>query len=273
MVQIICVTNRKGGVGKTTMATHLAAGLATKGARVGLIDTDSQGHCALMFGVQQSNGLFKVMIEGSPLQDEVLGIPHEIYSPQDQPAQGALFLLPGYDKTYKIPHELEPSEIFLFYEMVHDFAELAQLDYVIIDSQPTMSQLDGSIYLAVDAFLYVTECEVLSIAGLQEVIMQMRKFSKQRQKRLGKETRIAGIIPNKYRTNTLTHQVNVGELGQMFGMFKDGGMVLSPMRLLTAWTQAANERVPMFVYEPTSEAAADAWRIVRSVEERVAQWL
>ena len=41
---IIAVTNRKGGVGKSTIASHIAAGLATKGYYVGLVDTDSQGN-------------------------------------------------------------------------------------------------------------------------------------------------------------------------------------------------------------------------------------
>lgn len=48
---IIVVTNRKGGVGKTTTTAWLAVGMAARGYRVGIVDSDSQGNIALNFGL------------------------------------------------------------------------------------------------------------------------------------------------------------------------------------------------------------------------------
>lgn len=61
---VIAVTQRKGGDGKTTIATHVAAGLALKGARVCLIDTDPQGDAARLFGLTPEDGLYRWLGEG-----------------------------------------------------------------------------------------------------------------------------------------------------------------------------------------------------------------
>ncbi|MRD74030.1 ParA family protein [Rhodocyclus tenuis] len=64
MARILAISNRKGGAGKTTTAVNVAAEIAARGERVVLIDLDSQGHCALGFGIKverdapSAHGLF-----------------------------------------------------------------------------------------------------------------------------------------------------------------------------------------------------------------------
>jgi len=57
----IAVFLTKGGVGKTTTAVSIAAGLARGGAKVLLIDTDTQGHVGTALGVQPPAGLAQVL--------------------------------------------------------------------------------------------------------------------------------------------------------------------------------------------------------------------
>src|SRR5512142_1645647 len=54
---VLCVTNQKGGCGKTVTATHLAAGLARRGKKTLLVDLDSQAPVAPSLGVQPPAGL------------------------------------------------------------------------------------------------------------------------------------------------------------------------------------------------------------------------
>ena len=271
-MRVITVTNRKGGVGKSTFAAHVAAGLAIRGYRVGMVDTDSQGHLSMMFGIEPTNSLYDVMIDKESLEDHVLVLSADKYTTPDNPPQGALYLLSAYDRTYKIPHELEETDAFVGCNLMADFGQLADLDYIIVDSQPSMTKLDGAIYMATDGFLFVTELETLAMRGLKDAVQQVEKFSAQRDRWLGLPTEIIGIVPNKMRARTVVHQENISELATTYGRFKDGGWVLPPCRLLTVWSQSSDMREPIFKYRPTGEAASDAWTVVDAVEARLAVW-
>ena len=56
MAKILCVSNQKGGVGKTTTSAALAAGIAAKGLRVLGVDLDPQGNLGFCLGVETANG-------------------------------------------------------------------------------------------------------------------------------------------------------------------------------------------------------------------------
>jgi len=64
----IALANQKGGVGKTTLAIHLAAYLAEQGRRVAVVDADPQGNCSswALGGDTTQDGLFQLLVVGRP---------------------------------------------------------------------------------------------------------------------------------------------------------------------------------------------------------------
>lgn len=265
----IAVTNRKGGVGKSTMSLHIAAGLATIGYRVGLIDTDSQGHIAVSLGIPPNDALFEVLVEGAPLDDRTFPIVNpDSYSTPDNPSKGELRMLSSADKTYRIPHEMGEFDTFGFQKFIDSMKRAFNLQYVIIDTSPTLKYLDGYIYLATDAFFYVTELEPLAIQGLGKAIEQMLIASDDRRKQLRRATTVLGILPNKKR-NTAAHQHGMEQLINNYGAHVN---IWQPVKQDTVWTEASVEKLVVFRYAPSSKAAREAWRVVAKVIEAVTQW-
>lgn len=263
---VVAVTNRKGGVGKTSMALHIAAGLATVGYRVGLIDTDSQGHIAVSLGITPDDALYEVLVERVPLDDRTFSvIPPERYSTPDYPARGELRILSSADKSYLIPHKLD-GDTFALLNLIDRMKKEFQLQYVIVDTSPTLKDIDALIWLATDAFVYVTELEALALQGLDRAIEQMLTISTDRKKYLNRPTAVLGIIPNKKR-DTIAHDVGLSELEEKYHT-----LVWKPIRLNTIWTEASHEHQVLYTYAPSSKAAQEAWAVTGKVVEAVQAW-
>src|SRR5690349_22893372 len=72
MAKIFCIANQKGGVGKTTTAVNLAAGLAKVGQRVLMIDLDPQGNATMGSGVDKRKlelSVYDVLLESASLAE------------------------------------------------------------------------------------------------------------------------------------------------------------------------------------------------------------
>jgi chromosome partitioning protein len=264
-MKVIAITNRKGGVGKSTMAVHIAAGLAARGKRVGLVDTDSQGNSSLMLGMEPVDGLFNVLAGGQLLAEAIRPVPAERFSAEE--SAGELWLLPSHSETAKLTLALSPEDIFVFLEMVEAFSESKGLDVIFLDTAPTLSAFDGFVYMAVDGFIYVTECERLSFDGVENAMRQMLRFSKSRARYLGGASRVVGIIPNKLLANTVLHRYAIADLKQSYG-----DVVWNAVVHRIAWAEAASLGRMVYLHEPAGHAAQDARYIIDQVEGALATW-
>lgn len=262
---IIVVTNRKGGVGKTTSTTWLAVGMAARGYRIGIVDSDSQGNIALNFGLPASNGLFDVLVgelqkDGKYKELPLTSVVVEIDRSKMIGAAGALFVLPGFHKTAKIAAELGGEGQLKFLAMCEQFKSEYHLDYLFIDTQPSITDADGSIYLAADGYILVTEAEKASIDGIVNVYEQIGRTRMLRQRFLQRETRLLGVLPNKVR-NTTNCEAAMKRLREDFP-----DELWTPIPLATSITEAFSDEHTPLTYPKAQSSVDPMWLNIRRLE-------
>lgn len=261
-MKIITLLNEKGGVGKTTVATHIAAGLAIKGNRVILVDADPQGHATIAFGLQKEPGFYDLIVRNAPFQSVLRPVPAERFNvPDEAPhTKGQLLVVPSNIETRSIAGNISDA-----FTVLKRFNQLRNaVDFVIFDTSPTPSLLHSSIYMATDGIIYPTKCEAWSFDGLRESFTHKDQFSPIRQQYNLSDIRVLGVVPTMYRGKTLEHQENLKRLQETFG-----DLVWKPLPTRTIWAEVASARRTVFSLAPGTATEADAWGLVEQLEAQI----
>jgi chromosome partitioning protein len=205
MPRILAIANQKGGVGKTTTSVNLAAGLASAGKRVLLIDLDPQGNATMGSGIDKRN------LERSVYQ-VLLGLT-TVQSVRQKSESGGYDLVPAN-------RELAGAEI----EMValenretrlqSALATVAdEYDFILLDCPPALNLLTLNGLVAADAVMIPMQCEYYALEGLSDLVETIRKVRKHLNPRL----EIEGLLRTMYDPrNSLAQQVSA-QLQQHFG--------------------------------------------------------
>ncbi|MDX1991436.1 MAG: ParA family protein [bacterium] len=256
-MKTVTLINEKGGVGKTTVAIHLAAGLAIRGYRVVLADADPQGHATVSLGVQKEPGLYDLLVRGAPFKEVLRAVSPECYGIPGYPVKGQLYVVPSNVETRSIPLQISDA-----LAVAERFRELdGVIDAVVFDTSPTPSLLHGSIYLATDAIIYPTKCEYLSFDGLVESLAHREMIQPTRARWGLGNIDIMGIVPTMFRAGTLVHQENLNKLKSRYA-----NLVWPEMVMRTVWAEASTVGQLVYRFAPDSGAARDAWSIVDRVQ-------
>lgn len=258
-MRVVTLTNEKGGVGKTTVALHLAAGLALRDMRVLLIDSDSQAHCGQQLGMPERGGLYRLLVQEAEWK-EVLQEPDMSAWAGPQGHIGRLLLLPSNIETRVIP--LMINNPLLLAQRLEELRGV--VDVVVIDTSPTPSLLQSVVYCASDAVLYPTKCEMLALDGLAKSTVHLLDQNKARALYGLPAVRLLGVLPTMYQ-DTNAHRYGIELIEQHFG----DSATWRPIAMRTIWRDREYVKKTMYAYAPEHEATAE----IDAVVERVARYV
>ncbi len=181
MAKIISVANQKGGVGKTTTAINIAAGLAKAGKTALVIDVDPQCNATSGLGIEPA--LRHPLLAGKPLVESIA-----------ETSQPRLSVLPG-SQSLADADALSASNRQRASALRQQLSnELSHFDYVFIDCPPSLGQLTRAA-LASSAELYIPiQCEYFAMEGLSQII----ELAKQTKARDNNRLEIGGIVLTMY---------------------------------------------------------------------------
>ena len=191
--------NFKGGTGKTSLCYQAAIMFALYGFKVLAIDCDPQAHLSFSLGFNESYNdyktLYDVIINKLPIKDTIINV------------------MSGLDA---IPSNLSLTRLEAPLNQMHNREKLllkaietikSEYDFIFIDTNPTISTLNGNAMIAADILNIICETQPYSLKGLEILIDVVKDFSQVMETTINYR-----IIPNKYEAKTVSSQESLGML-------------------------------------------------------------
>lgn len=257
MPKVLAAMNNKGGVGKTTVITNLGAYLADQGQTVLIVDADPQGNDAVVCNMTERPDFFRLVEHNAPWEDVIRPVPAERWqsagiSRRDTP----LGLVSGNELTMNLPGKNRQPDYLR--------QRLAQLekyfDWILIDTAPSSSMLHLLIWHAIDYLLIPTSLDLLGVNGVRKAMSQVAAINTRRSAAI----RVLGIVPTRYRQNTLEHS---DQLEIIQGKY--GDLIWEPLKEAIDWSRALGYCRPVHGYSPNSDAGKQAMAFAERVVAEV----
>ncbi|WP_096787004.1 ParA family protein [Rhodobacter sp. CZR27] len=244
--RIMAIANQKGGVGKTTTAINLAAGLAELGARILVVDLDPQGNASTGLGIEAGDRkltTYDLLLDRPDLSDVILPTKTE-----------TLFICPANADLASADVELAVNErrSQLLREALRqpDMGKFG-FDYILIDCPPSLSLLTVNALIACDSVLVPLQSEFFALEGLSQLMLTIREIRTTANPAL----RIEGVLLTMYdRRNNLSQLVE-GDARQNLGDLVFRTMIPRNVRV----SEAPSYAVPVLTYDPNSKGS-EAYR-------------
>jgi chromosome partitioning protein len=247
----IAIVNMKGGVGKTTTAVHVAAGMAARGRRVLLIDADPQGNIGHGFRLRHPRTIEDLLTGEASLEGVIVrGVRERLDAIASTPA--------AFSLERRLAGETQRETI-----LARRLRGLTGYDAVVIDSSPAMNLLTYNALLYCDEIIVPVGMDLMAIIGARQTLNGVAEV-----KDLWPDRRLdlLAVLP------TFTSASNNATKAAMEALEQDpqmGPYLFSPgIRQCIDLNYATSQRQTIWEYAPRSRAAEDYSRFLDFVDRQ-----
>ena len=251
MAKIISVVNQKGGVGKTTTAVNLTAGLKELGLRVLLCDFDPQANASSGLGVDKrkiKKSIYDVLINGDSAESAIVSTPYGDVLPSSADLAGATVeLITAEHREFQLKNALEPLK--------------NKYDVIFIDCPPSLEMLTLNGLCACDGILVPVQCEYFALEGLSDLMSTLRMVKR----RINPALEIFGVVLTMFdgRTNFST------QVAQEVRRHFPGKVFASVIPRNVRLAEAPSHGIPVFAYDRSSRGAAAYRALAEEVQKKL----
>ena len=253
MPKIFCVANQKGGVGKTTTAVNLAAGLARLSQRVLLVDLDPQGNATMGSGVDKrklSLSVYDVLLGNASVAEarvraekcgyDVLGANRDL-------AGAEVELVDLERRDQRLKEALAPVG--------------QEYEFILIDCPPSLSMLTLNGLCSAHGVIVPMQCEYFALEGLTDLVNTIRQVHAN----LNKDLQIIGLLRVMFDPRITLQQQVSEQLKSHFGDKVFDTVIPRNVRL----AEAPSYGLPGLVFDPASKGAQAFLAFAAEMVERV----
>lgn len=249
----LAVVNQKGGVGKSTTAVNLSAGLGELGKKVLVVDLDPQGNATSGYGLdknQREQCIYDALLGDIAFEGliEPVGVEHVFAVPATIQLAGAeIELVSAMSRETRLKTIIEPVK--------------ADFDFIVIDCPPSLGLLTINALTAADGLVIPIQCEYYALEGLSKLLDSVRLV----RSHLNPALEVFGVVMTMYDSRTKLAQQVVDEVRDFF----DGKVFETLIPRTVRVSEAPSFGQPVTLYDPSGKGAVAYRQLAKEVIDRV----
>ena len=239
----ISIINYKGGTGKTSTVVNLGHGLALRGKKVLIIDTDPQGSAGHHLGLNPEFTLYDLLTKDIHYRQCIVK------------ARKNLDMICASERLY--PAELKIAKMKRREVVLSERLKgLSGYDFVLVDCAPSMNLLNQNSLIFSDEILLPVSMEYLSLIGVRQLLKNIKIINKI----FNREISITKVIPTFFDKRKKKSKDILDSLKRVFPNY-----ISSPIRVSVSLSEAPGLRHTIFEYDPNSRGAQDYNKLIEEV--------